>query len=363
VCALVAGSAAAQTQGRRPVADVLTMDDSTACLHRDVVVRDISKWLGRDGVDERVGIVVRSDRDALRFVIRRGDVIVGERVFPTAEVPCAEADATLAAAIASAIDAAERAPRDPAPDAPPAAPDAPPAEPTERSEPEPDPPVTPSPPKKPPPAPASPPEPESAETSSPDYPDTISDPSDKPDHRIALAAQGTVLLGVLPFPAPGVVPAFEVTLTRIFELRASGLFTASQEHEVRRIGSSSAVVAAVDIALAGGRVDACAGFPIGRGKNRVRGCVGLVVASVRTSPVRGAATEETATPWVAPALRAEVEIPAVEVFGVGVAADFFVPVVRPELVVERGPDGADSGVSEPLSPVGGGISLGPFLHF
>lgn len=337
---LLSAAGTASAQSVRPLGDVLTLEDSTSCLHREAVLRGIEKWLGRGSVDERLGVVVISDASQIRFRLRRGESVVGERAFPTVEVPCAEADATLALAIASAIDAAERPPGEPPAEGPPE-PVAPPPEPPPTA-----PPAPPAPPPAPPPVP-------------PPVPRPSDPPDDTLDYRLEVGAQGVLLFGVLPAVAPAVAPGLSVMLTQILELRGSALIAVDQETDIRN--DTQRLIGKAMVGIAGGRLDGCAGVRIGRGEARVRGCAGVIVASVHAEGTSTAISSKSGrAPWVAPALRGEVGIPFGSVFGLSVAADLFVPVVRADLQIELAGGGT---ASETLPPAGGALSFGPFLHF
>jgi hypothetical protein len=169
------------------------------------------------------------------------------------------------------------------------------------------------------------------------------------------------MAGPLPSVVVGVAPAFELILHRSFELRLSGLATTESTFAIGggRVGA----------ALYAGRLDACAAFPLGSRLDaarlatlRLHACAGVLAGALRTSVVAGLdPSPSPSAPWASAALRFDARVALTPRFGLTLALDALVPLVRSDVVVTL----IDGTVADahPLAPVGVAVGLGPHLLF
>jgi hypothetical protein len=300
-----------------PIAEVLRVEPN-ACFDAAALVPHVASWLGRATVDRRIAVEVRGQprsAEGIDLTVRRDGLVVGGRRFPRLEAPCEEVRAAVGLAVSLAIDAtildALAAPRPPAPPTPP-----PPSPPV---------PTPPTPTPAPPPARAFP--------------------------GVSAALEAAAVYGALPGPVAGAAPAANLALSPRFELRFSGLFTAESSTRLR--------LRTVSSALAAGRIDACAAFPVGLARGRA--CMGALAGQLRTDTTGPTFTYSPAAPWVAAAVRFDLRVPFTAQIGAVLSTDILVPFLRANLEVLDA-SGATA-ASRRLSPVGGSLGIGPSFIF
>jgi hypothetical protein len=297
---------------QRPIAEAVQTD--APCLTREALTAQLASWLGRGSIDARLEIaVVEGERDA-SFTVKREGSVVGERTLHLASASCDERRAAVGLAIAVAIDATLLATLG-------------------ITAPEPPRPVD---------TPASPPSRPRALPRAARRP-----PPKRPRVHVDVAAEGQVVVAVLPSVAFGVSPAFTLTIADIFDVRVAGLATADTR---TRIG-----VGRAETRLVAGRLDACAGRTAGR--VRFRGCLGVGGGPILTAGSDYPVSHTSSAPWVAAVARFEGRWAFTPVFGASLALDGYLPAVRPRLDVE-GPR-RDVLASRDLPPAGFGVALGP----
>jgi hypothetical protein len=330
--------ARAQDEGARPVIEALTVSPS-ACLQAPALADQITMWLRRPTLDRRLAVQVVDAPDGVHFVIERDGEVVGKRSLDVERAACQQIHAAVALGVAVALDATVlddlgvRSSGPPDPSLSTAFP--------------PDP--------MPPPLPAAFAPAWPRANASPDRPaPPPSPPPERPrDPVLTAAVQGMVLVGVLPRVTLAVAPSAEITIVRGFDLRISGLATGTSDVE---IGSGRA-----EAGLFAGRIDACATRVLLEDVARVRGCAGLVAGAVLASGVDLPDPRTTASPWIAPAVRADARWSFGPVFGLVLGVDGFVPGRKPEFQVV---DDQGKVVDVEAFPLAGvGVSVGPSLTF
>jgi hypothetical protein len=153
---------------------------------------------------------------------------------------------------------------------------------------------------------------------------------------------------------PAVTAAVELSLGRRAGVRASALVTAGTNVA---LGGGAA-----DVSLAAGRLDGCLARVGGSERVVIRGCVGALAGAIQARGAGFPSTSTTAVPWLAPALRLEARWAPARSFGLDLAVDGFVPIVRPELqVVDASSRQIVAASSFPVA--GLGVSIGPWLRF
>src|SRR5262249_5146522 len=73
--------------------------DPSGCVDRAALSAQVVHWLGRSTIDARVAIEVRVEGGALRYLVRREGVAIGERALRLPNATCAEVRAALGLAI------------------------------------------------------------------------------------------------------------------------------------------------------------------------------------------------------------------------------------------------------------------------
>jgi hypothetical protein len=338
------GAAEARAQpdeGSWPISQALVVGPS-ACLEAGALSQQIAIWLTRSEIDRRLTVEVTDAADGVHFVVRRDGQVVGRRRLDVERAACQQIHAAVALGVAIALDATVL---DQLGVTPPLT--APPLTPAGIA-----PAVTPPPPASaPPPAPYPPMMPARARADA--DADAERQNAARRDALLTATVQGVVLVAVLPQVTLGVAPSAELTLLRGFDLRVSGLATATTAIP---IGAGRA-----DAGLFAGRLDACASRILLQDVARIRGCAG-VIAGVVTARGEGLPDSRTTTaPWVAPAVRVDARWSLSSVFGLVVGVDGFVPGLKPEFQVV---DGAGEVTDSETFPLAGlGVGVGPSLTF
>lgn len=298
------------------------------CLEKQRLVARTVVWLGGSDIDRHVAARVEETVTGVHLVIQRDDEVVGERTLELRTSACDDVLEAAALALASALDGKlVQAPTQGKPGAPPPRDTAPPLR-------------------------------------SPIGQRRIASPPGPPEParraewhpHLTVAVDVGMLASVVPEPAMGFEPAVELAVVPWFDLRASALI--SQTVTVTLLNEARLPRGYADVDLVAGRLDACFVQTVGRGP-RIRTCVAVAAGAVATDRGFDEVTEPTA-PWVAPSARLDVRFDAAEGFGIGLAAEGYVPVVRPDRVIGEGGDGnASTGFPE----AGFALFAGPSYRF
>jgi hypothetical protein len=296
----------------RPLVEALSVGPST-CLDKPALVAHVRMWTRKSQLDRHLAIDVTDTSRGMRFVLRRDNVVIGERVLDIENVPCAEVNAAVGLGIASALDATLLA------DLGVAAPVALPL-----------------------PAPAIPDHPTPPRTQ----------PEITPNSALSVEVEGAILIDVLPRPIVGVATTLDVALSRSLDVRTGMVVTAT---ETVPVGSGNA-----DVTLGALRLDMCARRPLGSNV-AVRACLGGLGGGIHARGAAFASPHTTTSPWLAGALRLEIRGSLTRAFGLVGGADAFFPALKPELQAL----GADGRLiaAEALPVAGIGLGGGLWLAF
>jgi hypothetical protein len=292
-----------------PIADAVAVD-GPECVDRKALVGDLAVWLGRDTLDPRIRISVHNEGDhSVTFEILRDGQPIGERRLGGEGMGCARLRAVDGLAVASALDATLLAslgraspalapPEEPRPAAPRKAP-----------------------------------------------------PLVVEGDKLSVAADGLLLIGVLPVAVFGGELSVGYRLSSWFEPRIAFLGTASESFALGN--------AATDAYLFAGRGEAC----LLRGGSVLRGraCVGLA-AGVIPAEGSGLATNYTVDrPWAAASARLEAEVRIAPALRLVVGTDGLVPFVAPTFEAV-GVNGA-AAAQRSISPIGLVVRVGVVFAF
>lgn len=269
----------------RPLAEAIVVSRSDACVEADALVRQVATWLGRDGVDAALGVVVEVEGSAASFEITRDGQAVASRRFDRLPADCADRRAALALAIALGLDAAILdslgAPAEARADTPPP------------------PPAAPRPPR---------------------------------GERLAFSLEGEALLLVEVLPELALAGAASVALSAGEGVRLRAGVLASQQVGTG-LGRGHA-----DLSLLAGRGDACYARTL-EGEISLGGCASVLAGAVLAAG-RGLPTvRSTEIPWVALDARAEARWMPADPLAISVAVEALFPVLRPRLEVGDGSGG------------------------
>lgn len=267
--------------------------EAGACVEPASLAARVSMWLRGGQVDPRVRVDVTAapDHKEVRFVVRRGEAIVGKRTMRADELTCSEFEAAVALAIASSLEAV----------------------------------VTPA-------APATPPvvaPPDGVEETglAPDLPPPRVErraATRRPPVAVALGVELGAAAGYLLAPASLVSPSVELHALDRFDLRLAFAFSADQ---TRALGPGL-----VTLQTAFGTLSAC--YVVLPTLVRLRGCAGFSVGGTGGRAAGFVTNGSAVAPWGGLALGLDARWPASTPIAmvVGLRAD--VVAVPPTFTVE-----------------------------
>jgi len=323
-----AGAARAQdadgVQALRPLSESIKVSPGETCLDEARLERRIARWLERDSIDGRIGILVSGGPGAtdVRFVVSRRGEAPAERILDAVPEPCDQLHAAVALSIALSIDATLLGQADVSDD--------------EALGPE------------------------------DDFEQEPQDPGielpQPPDEALTFAPEVSVLLsaGI----ASGLVVG-EAPVARLFvgfspfpwvDVRLGALGVLARGRRFER------VVGSYDTSLYGGRLDLCLVTRVA-GAMRLSGCLGAEVGSFSTDgdgdfPGGG---EVQRSVWAAALAGVAVEVAIVGPVGLGLDLDLNAPLQSRRVQVAD--DNGRSIAFEELPPLAFAATLGPVLRF
>lgn len=298
----IAARARAQTPPERsvPIVGAIDVRSSDPCLDVVAIAAQITRWLHRDAIDARVGVLLRTAPEGgERIEVIRDGSVVAERLFDGGEASCTEKQAALGLMIAMALDATLVEDLAPVPVPVP----------------------------------------------------VIAAPEPVPERVLALELAGDFGVGLLPRASGGASLSGELVLRDRFAFRL-GLFgqaTADASLDRGRVSTS----------LLGARADACLGITASR--FHLEGCAGFGAGFVIAEGHGFTADSRAIVPWAAASVGVAGRMRLSEKLALRLGLDALIPVVRPVLVVT---DVAGAVVGrQSLSPVALHASIGVVVSF
>ena len=279
----------------RPVRDAIAVRGATTCLAIESLASQVATWLGRDDVDTRIVVEVDASdlpRPSAQFVLRRDGEVIAERGFSGRMRTCIEWRATLALAIALAIDAtvldslglnAERTAASSAPSPRPAS--------------------------------LGPP----WEAAVPTRGATV----EPAPSRNRVRVEGAFAAGIAPVSTAMVALAFERRFGEVFEMAVGGLATVPVTIPVGTGSASVAILAA--------RVDGCVGRDVSL--LRLRACAGIAAGGALAQGHGFDSSREPFVPWAAGVARIEARLSVHRAVALHLFAEGLAPWLRPRLSV------------------------------